>query len=128
MFDRKGHGLFLINMLAGANGIDKMLTMQMLRRGDQNRVEILVFEHEAVIDEGLDRGRDGLGSLALFGIDVADGGEFGVGAVEGIAHNLLAARAVADDAETNFAIRSENGFGQGEAANASGDLSEKFAA
>jgi len=56
------------------------------------------------------------------------GGEFGVGTVERVAHNLLAARAVTDDAETDLGVGAQRRLRQRQPANAGSDLSEEFAA
>ncbi len=66
----------------------------------------------------------GFGFFTLFGIDVADSGKFGIRARERVANNLLSARPVANDAETNLIVSAQHG----EAADAGGDLSEKCAA
>ena len=44
------HGLFLIDMLAGGDGGGEVLAVQVLRRGDQDRVDVLVFEQAAIIE------------------------------------------------------------------------------
>ena len=50
---RERHRLFLVDVLAGAERGDEMLAVQMLRRGDQDRVDVLVVEQVAVIEIGL---------------------------------------------------------------------------
>jgi hypothetical protein len=50
MIDREGHGLFLINMLAGLDGVDEVLAVQMLRGGDDDGVDGLVIEQAAMIE------------------------------------------------------------------------------
>ena len=51
--DGKRHRLLLVNVLAGIERRHKMLAMQVLRRGDQHRVDALVFEQVPVIQVGL---------------------------------------------------------------------------
>ena len=47
------HRLFLVDVLAGVERGGEVLAMQVLRRGDQDRVDDLVFEQVAVVEIGL---------------------------------------------------------------------------
>ena len=47
------HGLLLVDVLAGIERGGEMLGVQVLRRGDQDRVDVLVFEQVAVVQVGL---------------------------------------------------------------------------
>jgi len=125
---RERHRLLLVDVLAGFEGVHEMLAMQVLRRGDQHRVQVFFFEHQAVIDERLDRGRYQLGFLALLGVDIAHGRKLGVRAVERVPHDVLAARAVADNSKTDALIRAPHRLRQRrQASDTAGKLSEESA-
>ena len=80
-----------------------MLAMQMLRRGDEHGVDGFVFEHEPVIKVGLDAGDARFGQFQLRGVDVRDGDEFGIGAIDRFLCDLGAAVAIANDGHTDRA-------------------------
>ena len=48
--DGEGHGAFLIDVFAGGEGVDEMLAVQVLGRGDENGVDGLVVQQPAVIE------------------------------------------------------------------------------
>ena len=125
MLDAEGHGLFLIDMLAGFERRHEMLAMQMLRGGDQYRVDALIVQQVPVIQVRLRRRRNGPCVFQALGVDVRNTHEFGVGAGYRLAHDLRAAIAGADDAETNaVARRQHRGRGDG-AGQTTGNFADK---
>ncbi len=108
------HGLFLVDVLAGVERGDEVLAMQVLRRGDEHRVDALVVQQVAVIEISLGAGRDGARVFQALGVDVGDAHEFGIGTGQRLAHDLRAAVAGADDAEANAVVgRQHVGRGDG---------------
>jgi len=55
-----------------------VLAVQVLRRGDEHRVDGRVVEEGAVVRVGLGVGREALGLLEAAGVDVGESREFGV--------------------------------------------------
>ena len=62
---RERHGLFLIYVFAGVHGSHETFGMQVLRRGDQNRVNGFVFKQRAIIGVAGEAGFAALGDQAL---------------------------------------------------------------
>jgi hypothetical protein len=74
------HGLFLVDVLARVERRYEMLAMQMLRRGDEDRVDALVVQKVAVVEIGLGRGRRLERGFETLCVDIGEGNELGVGA------------------------------------------------
>ena len=75
--------------------------MQVLRRGDQDGIDVLVFEQPPVVEVRLGAGSDVADLLQPARVDVGDADAFGVGAGQRLAQNLRAAVAGADDAQAD---------------------------
>ena len=99
MVHRERHRLFLIHMLAGIERGHEMLAMQMLRRGDQHRVDRFVIQQPPIVV--IRRGRR---EPAFFAssrrrrVNVGESREIDAGQGNGFPHQLRAAIAGADDA------------------------------
>src|ERR1022692_1098374 len=115
MLHAERHGLFLIDVFAGVERRHEVLAMQVLRRGDEDRVDALVVQQVAVVEIGLGGGRDGARVVQALSVDVRDAGEFRVGTCQRLAHELCAAIAGADDADANAVTRSQH-VGRGDSA------------
>ncbi len=72
-----GHGLFAVDVLAGAGGIDGHGGVQVVGGGDDDKVDVLVFEQAAVVAVGLGAGALG-GALGALVEDVANSGDLDV--------------------------------------------------
>ncbi len=114
VIDRERHGLFLVDVFAGLDGVDEVLAMEVLRGGDEDGVDALVVEQAAVIEIGGGAGDELLGVFEAAGVDVGEGDEIDIGAAQRPAGDLRAAVANADDARANAVVRAENAFGIGE--------------
>jgi len=129
MVDRKRHGLFLVDVLARAERIDEMLAMQMLGRSDQDGVYRFVVEQAAMVEIGGGVGSDLFGGFKTAGIDVGEGDQVDVVALGGLASDLRAAVADADDAEADTLVSSEDTAGRGQRGReAGGHSTDKLAA
>ncbi len=67
---RERHGLFLVDVLAGFDGMDEVLAVQMLRRGDYYRVDGFVVEQATVVEIGGRVWNQGLGVFQALGVDI----------------------------------------------------------
>ena len=108
LFDRERHGLFLIDVFARAHGGDEAFGVQMLRRGDQDGIERRIVEHLPVIRVCLRAGCELRRVGEAAGVDIGEGGEFGIGTGDGLARELRAAVADADDADAEPVVRAEH--------------------
>src|ERR1035437_6613870 len=70
MVYRERHGFFLVDVLAGGDGGGEVLRVEMLRGGDEDRVDILVVEQAAIVEVGLGVGRELLDVFQTACIDV----------------------------------------------------------
>ena len=98
------HGLFLVDVLAGIERGGEALGVQVLRRGDQDGVDILVLQQAAIVEVGLGVGRDAFHVFQAAGVDVGRADAFGVGAGDRLAENLGAAGAGSDDADADALV------------------------
>jgi hypothetical protein len=105
---RERHRLFLVDVLARGERIDKVRAVQVLRRGDQDRVDILVLEHAPVIEIRLRIGRDLLDVLEAACVDVRRADALHTFAADGLLQNLRAARAGSDDADADAIVGAQN--------------------
>jgi hypothetical protein len=100
--DLVGQRLLAIDVLAGRAGIDEHGAVPVVRRGDQDRVDILALEQLPVVHEGDDVAADLFGDLLEVGpVDVAHGDHGAVGIASQNALHVGAARSGADDAHLN---------------------------
>ena len=107
------HRLFLVNMLPGIERSGEAFGMQVLRRGDQHRVDVLILQHAVIVQVGLGVGRDIFGLLEALGVDIGGADAFDVFEGDGLAQNFLPARAGSDDAEADPLVRAQHvGCGQ----------------
>ena len=87
---RERHGLFLVDVLAGLRcAATKCSQMQMLRRGDQHRVDGLVVQQAAVIQVGLGAGGDVLSLFQTLGVYVGRANALHILQRNGLAENFL---------------------------------------
>jgi hypothetical protein len=101
---RERHGLFLIDVLPGLDGVDEMLAVQVLRRGDDNGVDRLVVQQTAVI-QICGRGRhQPLGVVEPLGVNIGESNEVDVRAVQRPVNQLSAAVAHTDDAHADTVV------------------------
>ena len=94
-------------MLAGIERSDEVFAMQMLRSGDQHRVNALVLQEMPVIQVCFCRWRDFRGFLETPGVNVGGTYDFRIRALERLFHELLTTRTRADDSNPNAVIRSQ---------------------
>ena len=125
---RESHGLFEVDVLAGVDGGEEMLIMEMRWSGDDNSIDGRIFEQTAVVEVGLGGGRNGAGFLQAARVDVGDPDAFGVGAGEDFAEEFSAAGAGAEDAEADAVAGAEDaGRGQ-RAGQAGGNFADEITA
>ena len=128
MVHREGHGLFLVDVLAGVERGDEVLGVKVLRSGDEDGVDGRIFQEVAIVAMLPGGGRDGARLFQAAGVDVGHAGAFGVGAGEGFAQQFAAAGAGADDAEAHAVVGAEDvGRGQG-AGEAGGHFADEITA
>ena len=108
MVDGERHRLFLIHMLPSVERSHEMLAMQMLRSGDQNRVDAFVVEQIAVVEISLGVRRDLFRIFQALSVDIGEGHELGVRAGDGGLDVLHAAVAGPDNAEANPVVGPQN--------------------
>src|SRR5262245_10088706 len=78
VIDREGHGLLLVDMLAGLERGREVLAVEVLRRGDQYRVDTLVVEEISVVEVSLRIRRNFFGVFQALGVDIRKCGEVGI--------------------------------------------------
>src|SRR5205823_1291840 len=100
------HGLFLVHVLAGIERGYEMLAMQVLRRGDQYRVDALIVEQISMIQVSLRVWGDLLGVLQALRVNVGERHELSVRTRDGVTNVLHPTVAGPDDAESNPVVGS----------------------
>ena len=98
------HGLFLVHMLAGRDGRGEVLAVQMLRRSDQDRVDVLVLEHPAMVQVRLGIWRYLLNVLQPARIDIGGADAFHVLTGECLLDDLGTTGAGTDDPEADTLV------------------------
>ena len=124
------HGLFLIDVLAGVERGGEAFGMQVLRRRDEHGVDGFVVEQMAVIEISLGVGRDLLDLFEPVRVNIGRAHAFDTGQRNGLAKDLRAAVARADDAEADAIIGAGNGvggFGGDGAGQSGGDFADEIA-
>jgi hypothetical protein len=106
------HGLFLIDVLARLNRRHEVQRVLMLRRGDQDRVDVLIVEQLPKVLVGLDRRNERLHLIQPAGVNVRGGDSLGIGASHGGLEDLLPAAAVSDDAEPHPIVGAQHATGR----------------
>ena len=115
-------------MFAGGHGGDEALGVQMLRRGDQDGIDATDRRAAAGNRHTSSRaGREFRGVGEAAGVDIGEGGEFGVRAGNGFARELRAAVAHADDADAEAVVRAENTASRETAGEARGHVADEVA-
>ncbi len=104
---RESHGLLHVDVLAGIESGDEMLGVEMLRSGDEDRVDRGVLKHAAIFKMLARGGSDGARFFQTAGVNVGHAGTLGVGTGEGIAQKFGTAGAGADNGEANAIISAE---------------------
>src|SRR5580658_6965938 len=89
----EGHGLFLVDVLAGFNGVDEVLAMQMLGSGDDDGVDGFVIQKAAMVEICCGAWYQRFGVFQAFGVDIGEGDEIEIGAGQGPMDQLSAAGA-----------------------------------
>ena len=105
----EGEGLFDVDVLAGATGVDHHEGVPMVRGGDGDGINVFVFEELAVvfIAGGGGAGFFG-GEIEITVIQVADGDGLGVAEFEEAVVDLVAAIAETDEAHAETIIGTED--------------------
>ena len=98
MLNRERHRFFLVHVLAGIQGGDKVLAMQMLRRRDQHGIDRFVVEKPAIVVIRRGVWNEFFRILQASRVDVRKSDEFDSRLREGFSHELGAAVTWTDDA------------------------------
>ena len=107
------HGSFLVDVLTGVERGHKLLRVQMLRRGDQNRVDACVFQQPPVLQVQFCGGHDRVGGLQSLRIDVRHGDAVGIRAGQSLTQQFGAPGPGPNDADTQAVVGAEHvGCGQ----------------
>jgi hypothetical protein len=129
MVHREGHGLFLVDVLAGFDGMHEVFAMQVLRSGDDNGVDSFIVEQAAMVEIGGGVGDQAFGVFQAFGVDIGEGYEIEIGARESPVDQFDAARAGPDYPDANAVVCAEHTFGGSEGGGEAGRHgSDEFAA
>jgi len=107
----KGHGLFLVDILAGLNGGNEVERMQVLGSSDEDGVDGFVVEQAPKIGVGLNGGNNLLGFVEAAGVDVGDGDSLGVGGVDSLFENVQSPTASTDQGKADAVIGAEDARG-----------------
>ena len=105
---REGHGLFLVDVLPCLERRYETFLMQMLRGGDQHRIDVLVLQHAVVIKISLGIGSDGFHGVQTLGVDVGRANQFGIPTPQGLAQDFGPPVAGSDNAKADTVIRAQN--------------------
>jgi hypothetical protein len=110
-------GFFDVDVLAGGEGVEHHLSVPVLRGGDEDGGDVLVFEQGLVVAIGLGRlglapGGGGEGALEVRFIDVADRADPNGRVLLEHGHDESTAAAGADDAERDL-VRGGRSGGEG---------------
>src|SRR6266568_203793 len=101
-----GHGLFAVDVFAGADGVDDDLFVPMVGDGGDEAVDFLVVEKIFVAARGGNFFADNfLGERVAAVVEVASGDAFDAGKLDGIAKQAGTLHADADDAEAQAVAR-----------------------
>ena len=113
IIQRKGQRLLLIHMFAGCERINKMLAMQMLRRGDDHGVNGLIVQKPAMVAvDGAQKAR-GRGVVQALGVNIGKGGDLDIGAGDGLMQQFAAALPGADQADAHAVVGAQHAPGRG---------------
>src|SRR5208283_2226736 len=107
----KGHGLFLVDILAGLNGGNKVERMQVLGSSDEDGVDGFIVEQASKIGVGLNRGNNLLGFVEAAGVDVGDGDSLRVGGVDSLFENVQSPATSTDQGKADAVIGAEDARG-----------------
>src|ERR1017187_10299374 len=116
---RERHRLFLVDVLAAGERGGEVLRVQVLRGGDQHRVDILVVEQVAIVEVGLGVRRDLFDVFQAAGIDVGGADALHVLAGQRLLEDFGAAGARTDDAQAD-ALTGAEGVAGGQRAGETG--------
>src|ERR1700730_1219696 len=105
-----------------------MLGVQMLRGGDENRVDRFVLQEVAMVEERLGRGHDLLGLFQAAGENIGKRDQLGIRAANGLANELHAAITGADQAQAQTAIGSQTISTGKRSSDSRRDVADKFSA
>jgi hypothetical protein len=122
----ESHRLFLIDMFAGAEGVDEVVGVKVLRSCDEHGVDAVVFKQQAMVVEHFAAGYTLQGAFAMGAVDIADGSDFSLGATYSLRGEVGSARAIADDAEPDTVVGSGHSAWNGESTQAGGDLTQEL--
>ena len=101
-----GHGLFAVDIFAGADGVDDHLLVPMIGDGGDQAVDFLVIEEIFVAARGGDFFADNfLGESMAAVVEIASGDAFDAGKLDGVVEQAGALHADADNAEAQTIAR-----------------------
>ena len=113
MLHRERHRLFLVDMLARVQRGSEALRVQVLRRGDQDGVDVLVLQHAVVVQVRLGIGSDLPGLFQPPRVDIGRANALHVFQGQRLAQNLRSARAGPDNSQADAFVRAQHvGSGQ----------------
>src|ERR1017187_5422696 len=101
LLHREGHGLFLVDVLAGIERRHERFAMQMLGRGDYHRVDRAIVQQLAVVQVQLGARSEPGRIFQATRINVGDRDALGVRAGQRLSQQFGPTRAHPDDAETH---------------------------
>src|SRR5712664_2608066 len=101
-----GHGLFAVDIFAGADGVDDHLLVPMIGDGGDQAVDFLVIEEIFVAARGGDFFADNfLGERVASVVEIASGDAFDAGKLDGVLEQAGTLHSDADDAEAQAVAR-----------------------
>ena len=99
---RPRHGLFDVDVFAGREGVKDDLLVPVVRRGDDDGVNVFVIEYGAIVANGLDAIAElFFGALQAAVVEIGDGNSFGSRDGQELINQLFAANAAADESEAD---------------------------
>ena len=108
----EGHGLFLVDILAGLDRGHEIQSVLVLRRGDQHCVNTGIVKQPAKIGISLDVRDITLHFIQAARVKIGHRYPFNVGALQRGLENLLAAAAASDKADADAVVRSQYSTGR----------------
>src|SRR5713101_85314 len=108
LFDGLGYGFFTKEVFARGDRIQKMSPVDMKRRSDDHRIDVLQVQQPSMVSESLHGG----GELFRFSmspvVDIGNGDELDIPELQRIAHVFLPTTAEANGAEAHAVVGSEH--------------------
>jgi hypothetical protein len=101
-------GFFLIDVLARFEGVNEVVAVQVLRRGDNHGVDALVFQQAAIIVVGGRARDDVVRVIQALAVHVGESGYLNLWAGQRLMNQLRAALPDADDAQAHAVVRAQH--------------------